>query len=219
MRFKLPIVILLVLCCFACSPERNNVFSKTYHNIAARFNAYFFAREKLDEIERNIWQAHDDNYNRILSIYPQPDTSLINSMEDDFDHVIKMASLAIQRHKNSRWVDDSYVLIGKVRFYRSDFPNAVETFKFVNTKSDDDNARHQALIGLMRTFIENNESANAVAVSDYLKKETLNSDNKKQLHLVRAWYYQKFEDLPNMALHLAEAAPNLSKKEHGARMQ
>lgn len=97
--------------------------------------------------------------------------------------------------------------------YGYDFPNAIETFKYVNTKGEDINARHWALINLMRTFIENNEMTNAEAVSDFLDRERLDKKNLKHLYLMRAYYYQVLDQKDNMVKNLVASDPLLSKQE------
>jgi lipopolysaccharide biosynthesis regulator YciM len=87
----------------------------------------------------------------------------------------------------------------------------------VNTRSQDDDTRHKALVGLMRTFIHYNEFNNAIAVSDYLKKENLNQDNKLRYFLTSAYKYQLEEDYENMVLFLKEAVRLEKSKKHAAR--
>ncbi len=202
----------------ACSVERSNLVSTGFHNMAARYNAYFYARERMNEVENAIENNHQNNFNEILNIYSDVDSSVIRSMQEPLEESIKKASIAIQRHPNSKWVDDSYILIGKARYYLADFVNSIETFKYVNTKSVDDDARHTALVWLMRAFLDYNEENNAIAVSDYLKKEKLNNRNEGLLELNRAYLYQKREDMDEMVKHLVKIAPQLTKKENAARI-
>jgi len=202
----------------ACSAERKNPISKGFHNTTARYNAYYYAKERIKEIEDIIEQGEEHNYNEILRVYPKFDTAMSSSFKVQTEDCIKKASLAIQIHKNSKWVDDSYILIGLARFYDSDFVNAIETFKYVNTKSEDDNARHAALAHLLRVFTEYKEYNNAEAVSDYLKKETLNTENQKLLYMNKAHLYQIQGDYDNMVQNLVLAAPLLSHAEGQARI-
>ena len=172
----------------------------------------------MKEIEAAYWENNDDNYYNILRIFPKVDTVTANALKEPLDDCIKKASIAIQNHKNSKWVDDSYVLVGKARYYSADFVNAIETFKFVNVESEnDDDTRHEALVFLMRTFIDYNEQNNAIAVSDFLRKEKLNKNNLKNLYLTRGYLYQQREDYSNMVKNLALAAPLLDKEDHPAR--
>jgi len=202
----------------SCSADRKNILSKTYHNTTARYNAYFYAKERIEEIEGIVENNYDNDYNDVLNIYPNIDSVLASTYQTQIEDCIQKASLAIQRHKNSKWVDDSYILIGRARFYDVDYVNAIKTYKFVNTESEDDDARHRALVHLMRTFTDAQEYNNAVAVSDYLKKEKLNKDNQKLLYINRAYYYQVREDYNNMVQNLVKAAPMLKKKDGKGRL-
>lgn len=202
----------------SCSAERKNIISKTYHNTTAHYNAYYYAKERINEIEAILEDNYDNDYNNILKIHPEIDSTLATTYQTQIEDCIKKASIAIQRHKNSKWVDDSYILIGLARYYGLDYVNAIKTFKYVNTESEDPDARHAALIDLMRTFTDANEFNNAVAVSDYLKKEKLNKDNAKELYINRAHYYQVNEDYDNMVQNLVKAAPLLKKKDGKGRL-
>ncbi|MEQ9660029.1 MAG: methyltransferase, partial [Fulvivirga sp.] len=201
-----------------CSAERKNILSKTYHNTTARYNAYFYAKKRIKEIEAILKENIDNDYNNILRIYPEIDSTLATTYQDKIDDCIKKASIAIQRHKNSKWVDDSYIFIGRARLYSLDYVNAIETFKFVNTESEDDNARHEALIRLLRTFVDYQEFENAVAVEDYIKKEKLNKQNQKLLYLNQAHHYQVKEDFDKMVANLVLAAPLLKRKDGKGRI-
>ncbi len=213
-----PGLLFLALFLAGCSAEKKTLVSRSYHNLTARFNAYFLANERMKEIEAAYWQNQEDNYYDILRIYPKVDTVTASGLQEPLEDCIKKASIAIQNHKNSKWMDDSYVLVGKARYYSADFVNAIETFKFVNINSeDDDDTRHEALVFLMRTFIDYNEQNNAIAVSDYLRKEKLNKENLKDLYLTRAYLYQQRDDYNNMVKNLALAAPLLGKEDQPAR--
>ena len=208
---------LMVTLIIGCSAEKNNVVSKTFHNTTARYNSYWIAKEKMKEIENYVLENTENNFNKILNIYPRIDSTISQGVSTQIEECIKKASIAIQRHQNSKWVDNSYILVGKSRFYNLEFTDAIETFKYVNSTSDDKDARHEALVNLMRTFIDYNEFNNAIAVSDYLKKEKLNKTNLEQLFLTRAYLYQRRDDFNNMVKNLVLAAPLLTKTKGQAR--
>ena len=176
-----------------------------YHNTTAHYNAYFIALEEMNQVETAIDEAFNRNYDRVLPVFPDIDSSTINSQKEKLEDCIKKASLAIQRHENSAWVDDSYLLIGKSWFYQAEFTNAIETFKYIYTQSEEDNTRHKALIALMRTYIHYNEFNNAVAVSDVLLKEGPNKENLKDYYVTMAYLYQLRKDDDNLVQNLSEA--------------
>lgn len=201
-----------------CSSESNSITSKIYHNTSAHYNGYYYARVGIEEIEETIRGHYTDDYSHILRIFPGFDTTLAKSYDDDIQEVIKMASLSIQHHPNSKWLDDDYILVGKARLYSLDWGNAIQTFKYVNTKSKDRSARHRALLWLVRTFVEHKEYANALAAVDYVQKEKLSKETKKLLYVEKAYYYQALEDYDNMVRNLILADPLLKKKDRPGRI-
>lgn len=215
-KFFVPVLTFLLI--LGCSSERNTWTSKTYHNLTAHYNGYFYADVEIKKIEGAILTANIDDYNRILRIFPTFDSSLAKGYEKEVEEAIKMASISIQRHPNSKWVDDAYILVGKARMYSLDWGNAIETFKYVNGKSKDPNTRHRAIITLIRTFTEHKEYNNAQAAIDFLLKEKLSKNNLKDLYLEKAYFHQVQEDYDHMVRSLASASPLLKKGDRSGRI-
>ncbi len=202
----------------SCSSQKTNVAAVSFHNTTAHYNAYFIARKKIQYIESSIEKGQSNDYNQILNVLPPLDSMISVTYAAEVEEVLKKASLIVQNHPNSKWVDDGYNLVGLARLYGYEYTHAIETFKWVNTNSKDDNTRHAALVNLMRTFIAYEEMNNAMAVSDYLEKEKLSNDNLKKLFLTRAWYYQNMEDYNNMVSNLVESTDLLKPKDNKARV-
>ncbi len=201
-----------------CSSEQTTITGNVYHNLTAHYNGFYYAREKIHEIEQLIFQSIDDDPNQVLRLYPKLDTALAKTYEKDTEEAIKMASLSIQRHPKSRWVDDNYIMVGLARLYSGDFVNAIQTFKYVNTKSPDPATRHRALVHLVRTFTENEEYTKAEEAFRFLDKEPLNRSNAKKLLLEKAYYYQVLNDYDNMVRNLTSADSLLSNKDEKSRI-
>jgi tetratricopeptide (TPR) repeat protein len=202
----------LALLAMGCSVEKNTLTSKAYHNLASHYNGYFYANEEIIKVEQSYRKGMVDDYNRILRLYPKMDSAQSKTYEKELQEVVKMASIAIQRHQNSKWVDDSYILIGKARLYSLDWGNAIQTFKYVNTTSKNDDARHTAILNLVRTFTEHKEFNNAQSAADYLSKSKLNAKNQKQYYLEKAYLAQSQNDLDGMVRNLTLAVPLLKKR-------
>jgi tetratricopeptide (TPR) repeat protein len=197
----------------SCSSESTAPLNRAFHNTTGKYNAYFIGLERIKEVEEGIWSSMEVDYNHVLFVFPPLDSTMANTYKDQLEDCIKKASIVIQYHENSKWVDDSYNLIGLARMYGYDFPNAVTTFKYVNTTGEDEDAKHWAIVNLMRVFIEDGEMANAEEASDYLEDQILNKKNLKQLYLTRAYYYQSLDDMNNMVRNLVLADPLLSRSE------
>jgi tetratricopeptide (TPR) repeat protein len=214
----LHILWLLSLLLLGCSSQSTTLTSKAFHNTTAHYNGYFYAKEEITKIEKTLIAGHADDHNYILQLYPTIDSAKAKGYDKEIQEAIKMASLAIQRHPNSKWVDDCYILVGKARLLSLDWGNAIQTFKFVNTKGKDINKRHEAIIQLARTFVEHREYNNAEAAFDYLNKEDLNKANRKALLLEKAHYYQLRQDYDKMVRNLTDAVPLLKRKDRPGRI-
>ncbi|MCP2043160.1 tetratricopeptide repeat protein [Pontibacter sp. HSC-36F09] len=214
--------LLFVLACLllaGCSAERNNPLSKAYHNTTARYNGYFLAKEKLDAIEKSIQDQTVYDYNRPLPIFPPIDSATYKAHAADLEDVIKKASFPIQYHPNSKWIDDSYLVIGKVRFYELNFPEAAQTFRYVNSTGKDRHVKHEALVWLMRSFLKLGETDNAWQVSEFLRKERLNRDNARELYLARAQYHLMQGDTAAVIENLDLSLPNFTERDDQSRVR
>ena len=191
-----------------------------YHDTTARFNAYFLAKEKLLEVENNLFGNPKDNYNDVLNVMVKLDTNAGKSQKASLDYIIEKASLPIQFHERSKWIDDCWMVIGKARLYQGDYVNAQRSFKYVNTNSEDPNARHEALVLLMRNFVEAGEDRNVALVDSYIKKDTIpfSDDNAYRYHLTRAHFHRNKYNLDMTAKHLEVALPVARKKRDKARI-
>ena len=190
---------------FACGSENSGLVGYSYHNITAKYNAYFIAREKLQEVTERIEESYEPNFNKVLLVFPPIDTNIVKSDSALIADVIKKASIAIQRHEVSKWVDDSYILVGRARFLNRSYEEAIETFKYVNVKSENKQTQYASLIHLIRTFIDYGEFANAQAVIDYLSRKKLNNTNKVEFYLHAANYAQHTNDPNNLIKYLNAA--------------
>ncbi|NEM96557.1 type IX secretion system periplasmic lipoprotein PorW/SprE [Pontibacter burrus] len=203
----------------ACSVERNNPLSKTYHNTTSRYNGYFLAKEKMRAIEAALQKQMVYDYNQVIPIYPTIDSTTAKAAAADLEDVVKKASFPIQYHKNSKWIDDCYILIGRARYYQLDFADAARTFKYANTISKDKDARHEALVWLMRTYLQMQELDNANQVSELLRRERLNKDNARELYLARAQYHWMQSDTAAVIENLALSVPNFEGKDAESRVR
>lgn len=72
-----------------------------------------------------------DDYTRILPVFKFPDENAAQSSQAAMDEIIKKNSIVIQLHEKSKWVDDSYFLIGKANFYKQSYAEALTSFQYI----------------------------------------------------------------------------------------
>ena len=200
----------------ACASDKSLV-SHALNNVAARDNGFFLAREKLRATEATLYKGRNDDYNRVLPLYPTLDSGTVRATRADLNDIIKKASLPIQHRAGSDWTDDAYLLVGWSRFYKMEFDDAILTFKYVNSTSRDPFAKQEALIGLMRTFLITKQLDNAKAVSDLLDKEVGLPRDARELFLARTDYYLQTEEPVKAIAQLEKAVPLTPVKNERSR--
>lgn len=149
----------------ACKSKKKNTFIKRhYHNITARYNGYFNAKNRLEEGKRKLAESHADNFSAILSVFKYGDEAKAKAIFSLMDEVVKKASVVIQRHEISKWVDDSYLLIGQSYFFKRDYFTAIETFQFINGEYKNQPVQFESFVWLARCYIQLNKLKEAESV-------------------------------------------------------
>ncbi len=87
----------------------------------------------------NMQSAHIDNYNQILSVYDYTNLQNPKLEANNLDVAIEKVSKSAALHRQSHWVDDCYVMIGRAQFYKQDFETAEETLLFFEEEFDEKN--------------------------------------------------------------------------------
>ncbi|NVJ48547.1 MAG: hypothetical protein HWE07_15535, partial [Cytophagia bacterium] len=90
--------------------------SKGYQNLNARYNGYFYADLYLNEVYQDFEDQYQYNFDEILKIFPVVDSSTVSSSKEKLDDAFKKSSQNIEWWETSDWVDDSYLIIGKIRY-------------------------------------------------------------------------------------------------------
>ena len=213
--------ILLALCLLtaACSQFSNSPMSKVWHNTNARFNSLVIARENMKQAEKDLFDKREENYSSLMTIFVPIDSVKSQAVATNLKEVIDKTSLIAERHTNSKYLAEAYILLGKARLLKEDYINAVEVFKFINTTSSNEKGKHSALIWLMRAYTEQKDYDTALKVSEVLRTLDLNNENTRDFYLTKAYLHQKREEFAISAAIGEEALKLMPKGEKTARVQ
>ena len=192
--------------------------SKFYQNLTARYNGYFYANLRLEEVYRAIEEGYQYDYNEILKVYPEIDSATVNANKSKLEDAFKKASKVVEWHKTSDYVDDGYLIVGKIRHLQAEFGLAISTLKYINQTSDDDDTRHAALIVLMRVYMDAGEQENAEKVANFLSLEALSETNLVNYKITSAFHYQRLGEIQEMAINLAEVVALVKNKDERSRI-
>ncbi len=203
----------------ACSSQRNTFTNRAFHNLTSHYNAYFLADTKIKAAEDQVIEKYKEDYTQILPVFIPIDSATIQENKVSLDSARELSSKAIDWHRISKWVDDSYYLIGKIDYLQARVDDAKNTFRYVNSQSKDKDLRHKALISLLHGYIDQDAIEEANFTIDYLSKETeINSDNTFDLYKTLAYYYEKRGDQNGVIGALDRALNYTSDKKERSRL-
>jgi len=149
-----------------------------------------------------------------LPIVLPRDSSFRQGNEKDIKELIRKASLVIDRHQNSHYIIDAYLLIARGRLYQNDLKNAIETYKYVNSLD----IRPEALLALYEIYLQQQEFSSAEKIEEFLSENPLNANEKKQFLLLKAYSFQLLNEPIKAVAVLQEAQRFLKKGEEKARL-
>lgn len=201
----------------ACSQFSQSPTSKAWHNLNAKYNALLIARDNYKYAKQVIYYTTKENYSAMLPVLLPLDSVKAQPVLPNLKETIKNTSLIAERHSNSRFLDDAYLLLGQARLEKEDYINAIEVFKYVNTTGKNENVKHTALISLMRAYTEQKDFGSALQVAEILRMQELNKQNTIDFYLTKAYLHQLNDEIDISAAILDEALKLMPKKEFTAR--
>jgi len=186
-----------------CSVEKNTDTTRFYDNMTAKYNIYFNGYENFKEGVAKISVNTRDDYGEVLKVFEYSDPATPSYCNSDMERTIQKASKLISlksmtakpkiddkndisekerelldRKEYNDWVDDSYLLIGKARFYKHEFKEAAALFEYCISAANEPVIRNEATIWLARVH---NETGNYIESFRILSELDLNSEFTKTL--------------------------------------
>ncbi len=188
----------VMLCCLmaSCSVEKNTSLSRNYHNLVSHYNIYFNGHESYKKGIDKARESVQLDYNNTLPVFLYQEEPVHSAVSSDMKRAIDKATKVITFHsitakpkvkegnqsakdkaffeKNeyNKWVDDSYMLMGKAYMYQGEFFMATETFKHVLVTFPAEPVRFLALTWLARAHIMTGEMREAERILTTLSDES-----------------------------------------------
>ncbi len=170
---------MLLLLPVNCSVEKNTASTRFYHGMTARYNIWFNGYESYKSGLLKMINGHTDDYADLLRVFEYSDPASPSRCSSDMERAIQKASKLISlksitakpegrerekltpeeedlltRKEYNAWVDDSYLLIARARFYKHEFNEATALFEYCISQANDPVIRQEASIWLARIHNE-----------------------------------------------------------------
>ena len=228
--YKYLVLLGLSLVLTYCSVEKNTGSSRFYQGMTARYNIYFNGYESFKAGLAKISRGYQDDYAELLKVFEYSDPSTASLCSSDMERAIQKASKLIslksitakpefkktqelsekdkkllERKEYNKWVDDSYLLIGKARFYKHEYNEATSIFNYCITDANDPFIKTEAVIWLARIY---NETGNYSESFRLISGLDITTDFAKSL---KSMYYTTLADLFIKQKRYSEAIDPLGK--------
>lgn len=132
-------------------------------NFSTFFNVYYTAKEEFDEAMEEYRTTTLAAYNRRLDSL-NINSSLSSGGKEKLNNVIKGASKVIQFKKNSRFIDDAVLLIGKSYYFLNDFLQAERKFNEFLSKLSSSDLTDEAKLFLGKTKLKLGKTKDAETI-------------------------------------------------------
>ena len=164
---KFSILIFILTGLSQCSTEKNSIIHRGFHNLHAKYNGFFNANEIIKLTYNDFLKSRKEDYNSILPIYPLPSEEQSKNWYAPMDTAYRKCELVIYRHRmphkkkgkyrNKEWgkyIDDNWLTMGKTRYFKKDFPNALKIFQHIENKYPIENNYYQSIFWQAKVLIE-----------------------------------------------------------------
>jgi len=182
--------------------------------MTAKYNIYFNGNESFKSGLVKISKGYQDDYAELLKVFEYSDASTVSLCSSDMERAIQKASKLIslksitakpefnekrqisgkdkellERKEYNEWVDDSYLLIGKARFYKHEFNEATSIFNYCITDANDSTIKTEAVIWLARIYNETGKYNESMRLINGLE---ITADSPKAL---KSMYFTTLADI------------------------
>ena len=211
--YKYLVLLILSIVLSYCSAEKNTGASRFYQGMTSRYNIYFNGYESYKAGLARISANYQDDYSALLKVFESSDPSTASMCASDMERAIQKGSKLIslksitakpefkdnkdlsEKDKEllnmkeyNQWVDDSYLLIGKARFFKHEYNEAASVLNYCITDANDPYIKAEAAIWLARI---DNETGNFPESLRLLNGLDITTDPGKSL---RSMYYPTLAD-------------------------
>ncbi len=209
---KLFISIFILLLWNGCGSFKSN-----WVNFNAYYNTFYNANknyhEGLDKI-LNVKQEYTSE--SPIRIHEKP----VNSGTQEFEKSINKGADVLRKYPESKWIDESLLIIGKSYYFRKEYYSAIEKFEELYQTSEDNKFVQKAILWKSRVYLDMGFFDQGI---QYLNEQIILFENEwhdKYLYEVKAVLAQLYVGKENWAMAaplLEEVAPNIKNKAYRER--
>ncbi|MFW6389235.1 MAG: tetratricopeptide repeat protein, partial [Marinilabiliaceae bacterium] len=210
MKGKYTLYIFISLMIVGCSTSKNTWLSRGYHNLTAKYNVFFNGRQSFERGRESMRESIREDYTHVLPMFAFSEKVDADVPSSQMQRAIEKGHKLIREHsitakpkreptgvdpayrefynqrEFNRWVDDSWMLIGKAHMHQHQWREAAEAFDRVIRTFPQRSVRFEAMLWQARAYIEMEDFESA---GQYLDRFSSGAgDEKKYAALASSTY-------------------------------
>ncbi|MBR2887363.1 MAG: hypothetical protein IKB95_03980, partial [Bacteroidales bacterium] len=178
-NYRITILAVALVAVFAgCSNTKNTASRRAFHNLTSHYNVYFNAHEYYNEGVQKIETDLQCDYTEILPVFKVDAPGAADMARGDMESCIQKCGKNILTHSITakpkkhygrggmdqselefynkpdfcKWIDDTYLLMGKANYVAADYDRAESSFRLVTTRFKHEPAKFEAQMWLAKTM-------------------------------------------------------------------
>lgn len=220
LNIKLIALIVITISVLGCSKKKKGFTHRAYQHTVSRYNGYFNAKEIFKANKIRIYDEHKDDFSEIIPLFVYPDETQAKAMYPDMDKIIEKTSTVIDRHsmyikkkEYNKWIDNSYMLMGKARFYKQEFFIGEEVFEYVAKAFKHQDAKYEGLIWLARTHLEMGNLGKVESYLTLIEEQGVPKKLSSDFNALYADYYIRKRNYDEAITKIEKALETTKKRE------
>ena len=218
-------IVLILLVATGCSRKKDKFINRSWHSLNTKYNILYNGGIALETGKTAINSTFVDNYWNILPVerlQPKDDITLGGKVQDpNFGRAEEKAVKAIQVHgmnikgkeKNPQ-IDESYILLGKARYFDNRFIPAQEAFNYILFKYPASSNINLAKIWRAKTNLRlENEGLAIKNLKELIESNKLSNEDNVAASSALAQAYITTKALDSAIIQLQRAS-QLTKDNH-----
>lgn len=207
----------------ACSTKKDAFINRNWHALNTKFNTLYNGNIAFEEGRESLNDTYRDNYWEVLPVerLEVKDEIKLDSENNNPNFIIaeEKAAKAIQKHsidikdveKNPQ-TDESFLLLGKARYFDQRYIPALEAFNYVLQKYESSDKLNEAAIWREKVNIRlNNEELAIKNLKRLIKQERLKDQEYADARAMLAQAYINLK-IPDTAIQQLKIASAYTKK-------
>ena len=221
-------LLLAFILIISCSTSKDRFLNRKYHKVTTKFNVLFNGKEAFKIGKKILEDVYEDNFFELLSVEPiflrgeNVDNSTIipgfQRAEEKAVKAIQKHSMNIKNFQKNPLIDDSYILLGKARYFDRRFFPSLEAFNYIMENYSKPKTYLEARIWREKTNIRLNNNELAINNLRGISKRLINnSDFSGTLNASLAQAFLNNNRLDSAKYFIKKAAINEKKHNTKAR--